>query len=102
MSQEETKLLFSRSEQSGQGAVFLKVRSWVAMTTKRLWARRQDPGLTKKAARAPSPSAPLKSKEQVLPILFSLLCPGGARPWEGTIGSCVDAAERGVMTWRFV
>ena len=57
--------------------MFLKVRSWVAMTTKRLWARRQDPVLTQKAARAPSPSAPLKSKEQVLPTLFRLLCPGG-------------------------
>lgn len=64
------------------------------MTTKRLWARRQEPGLTQKAGRAPSPSAPLKSKEQVLPTLSRLLCPGGARPWEGTTGSCVDA-ERG-------
>lgn len=34
--------------------------------------------------------------------LHILQVAGGARPLEGTTGSCVDAAERGVMTWRFV
>lgn len=48
------------------------------MTTKRLWARDRSP-LTQKAGRAPSPSAPLKSKEQVLPTFSRLLWPGGAR-----------------------
>lgn len=38
----------------------------------------------------------------VLSTVFRLLCPGEAQPQEGTTGSCVDAFERGAMTWRFV
>lgn len=70
------------------------------MTTKRLWARRQDHGLTQKAGRAPSPSAPLKSKEQVLPTLFS--CCAQERPDRGRGPQAAVSMLRGVMTWRFV
>lgn len=34
--------------------------------------------------------------------ILQVAVPGAAGPLEGATGSCVDAAERGVMTWRFV